>query len=100
MRIRTVADYLALIGKRIAIQQVAGEEINGLVQDLSDAGRHLILLKDGETKQRTSIPLNRIDVIEIVDGDPALTKQLRSGVPPQHQSEPPPPPPTPGPGAR
>jgi len=71
MRINSVADFLRLIGKRVCI-----EDKVGIVKDLSDSGRHLILVRDSSVYEEVTIPLETIHFVEILDANPAFTSGL------------------------
>ena len=91
VRITTISDYMKLVGFKISLSLKSDSEtITGTVKDLSDDGKYLILIKpenvvknklslikinklssnnnkDKKTLLKFSIPLDEIDVIEVVD---------------------------------
>ena len=84
MPLKTTADYLALVGRLVAVgirddePGKVGREVIGVVRDLSDSGRHLVLTdaeeayfetEDAEIPivvrhARLAVPLESIDVID------------------------------------
>jgi uncharacterized protein YuzE len=72
IRVREVVDYLKLVGKRVCINHVVG-----VVKDLSDTGQQLILVSDSSAYEELKIPLQSIDLIEVLDADPSITHELK-----------------------
>ena len=72
IRVREVADYLKLLGKRVCINDVVG-----VVKDLSETGQQLILVKDSSVYEEVKIPLQSIQLIEVLDADPSITHALK-----------------------
>lgn len=84
MAIRTVADILKLVGKTVEIDLRSADDkpdpylIVGLIEDLSDTGRHIILVdvkelyRDGRIVRhaKLTIPINAIDMIKVTDASP------------------------------
>ncbi len=62
IKVREVADYLKLIGRRVSIN-----DTEGIVKDLADSGRYLILVGDSPPHRESRIPLDSIGVIEVLD---------------------------------
>ena len=87
-RIQTVGDYLEYRGRRVIIELTTGERISGLVQDLSDTCRHLVLRGENHRGGTVLISLATIGAIEALGEDPLLKKgkHLRAGRGPRKQS--------------
>lgn len=91
VKLNTVADYLNLIGMKVGISlKSSNETVTGIVKDLSDDGKYLIIINpenrfqiisplrkikklfsNSEEKEgwllECNVPLNEIDVIEVID---------------------------------
>jgi len=86
-KIQTVGDYLEYRGRRVIIELTTGELVRGLVQDLSDTCRHLVLQRESHRGETVPIPLDTIGTIEALGQDPLLRegKRLKAGQWPKKQ---------------
>ena len=74
-------DYLRYCGRRVVIELTTGERVEGVVQDLSDTCRHLVLRRESRRAGMDPIPLAAIGAIEALGEDPpaAKPKRLKAG---------------------
>jgi hypothetical protein len=88
-RIQTVSDYLEYRGSRVIIELATGERVLGVVQDLSDTCRHLVLRRESHGGETVPIPLATIGSIEALGLDPLLSqrKRLKAGQRPGKQPQ-------------
>jgi hypothetical protein len=73
VRLRTVGDFLKLVGIRIELTTTDGQEFEATVRDLSDTGTH-ILLGDVLRLEHSTIPSDRL--LRVAVGDLAETGDL------------------------
>jgi hypothetical protein len=88
-QIQAPGDYLQYCTKRVVIELTTGERVSGLMQDLSDTGRHLVLSKESRGgEERVLIPLATIGAIQALgQPPPARRKASRAGRQPRKQPE-------------
>jgi len=86
-KIKTVGDYLEYRGRRVVIELTTGERVRGLVQDLSDTCRHLVLRRENRRGETVPILLATIGTIEALGQDPLPSegKRLKTGQRPRKQ---------------
>jgi hypothetical protein len=70
--LNSVADYLELIGMKITVSLKSSDRIiTGVVKDLSDDGKSLVLIDLNDSfknkRGKCNISLSEIDIIEVVD---------------------------------
>ncbi len=86
MRIERIEDYLRLAGDLVVVQKRSGDAIKEVVQDVSDTGKHLVLLP-AAGKKAVTVPLAEIELVEIEDSDPGFTRGVRSRKDPRFAAE-------------